>query len=369
MPTNALDRILTILNNGSVPCVYTSPTGLCPGTAPLSKREHYLPRALGNFKNDERLRGRICDDCQKRFSKFEDVLMHNSPEAFFRAMVGRVGRKRHKKKNIFYEPTFGISPLTVKAKLPNDEFELLWEVVAEFQMQPIKQIVLRDSSKKSLQIPFTPGMLTPEKIHAQVKGEGLGYIDTVMYMSHDRADLEEMENLCADFAKSGKTVEKGLPQVNDQVEGQMLAAISTPYLQAIAKIGFHYVLQYFNRYTGFEREFDGIKRFIYSGEGNPRAFVQTTSEQFILEFRRGLHLRFWAHLLTAQSDYQTIESRIQFFAGPKVLPLVWRILIGRDPARIDYRELKGNMFRYYDRVIDGYEGERIELTANAKIFY
>jgi hypothetical protein len=84
-----------------MPCVYTLPSGLCDGKAPLNKREHYLPRALGNFRDDERLADRICDACQARFSQVEEVFARNSAEAFFREMVGRVGRKNHKGKNIF----------------------------------------------------------------------------------------------------------------------------------------------------------------------------------------------------------------------------------------------------------------------------
>ncbi len=84
-----------------MPCVYSIPAGLCDGTAPLSKNEHYLPRALGNFRNNEPLVDRICDNCQRVCSQLEEVFAHNSPEAFFREMVGRVGRKKHKKKASF----------------------------------------------------------------------------------------------------------------------------------------------------------------------------------------------------------------------------------------------------------------------------
>jgi hypothetical protein len=46
--------------------------------------------ALGNFKDNEPLVDRICDGCQGVCSKLEDVLAHNSPEAFFREMIGRL---------------------------------------------------------------------------------------------------------------------------------------------------------------------------------------------------------------------------------------------------------------------------------------
>jgi len=100
-----------------MPCVYTTPEGICYGKAPLSPNEHYLPRALGNFQNDERLVDRICGNCQSACSKLEDVFAHNSPEAFFREMIGRVGRKNHRGKNIFYEPTHGIPPLAILGRM------------------------------------------------------------------------------------------------------------------------------------------------------------------------------------------------------------------------------------------------------------
>ena len=61
-----------------MPCVYTTPAGLCDGTAPLSANEHYLPRALGNFQGDERLANRICNTCQQVCSRLEDVFAHNT---------------------------------------------------------------------------------------------------------------------------------------------------------------------------------------------------------------------------------------------------------------------------------------------------
>src|SRR5260370_17532073 len=108
-----------------MPCVYTTPAGLCDGTQPLSKNEHYFSRALGNFKDNEPLVDRICDGCQKICSQLEDVLAHNSPEAFFREMIGRVGRTRHNRKNIFYDPTFRTPPPATSPKLPPHTSPLL----------------------------------------------------------------------------------------------------------------------------------------------------------------------------------------------------------------------------------------------------
>jgi hypothetical protein len=42
-------------------CIYTSPAGMCDGTSTLSKNEHHLPRARGNFGGYEPLAKHICD--------------------------------------------------------------------------------------------------------------------------------------------------------------------------------------------------------------------------------------------------------------------------------------------------------------------
>jgi hypothetical protein len=77
-------------------CIYTQPLGLCDGSQPLHPKEHYLPAALGNFRDDVRLRNYICTRCQQNFSSLEDVFIHHGPEAFFRNMIGVSGRKRHR---------------------------------------------------------------------------------------------------------------------------------------------------------------------------------------------------------------------------------------------------------------------------------
>jgi hypothetical protein len=48
-------------------CIYTQPTGLCPGSSKLND-EHYLPRGLGNFRDYSPLKDTICEDCNSRFS-------------------------------------------------------------------------------------------------------------------------------------------------------------------------------------------------------------------------------------------------------------------------------------------------------------
>jgi hypothetical protein len=58
-PFEALALVLGLLVvwGGSRDCA----KGLCDGTSALSKNEHYLPRARGNFRGYEPLANHICD--------------------------------------------------------------------------------------------------------------------------------------------------------------------------------------------------------------------------------------------------------------------------------------------------------------------
>lgn len=349
-----------------MPCVYTTPAGLCDGKAPLSPNEHYLPRALGNFQDNEPLVDRICDGCQKVCSQLEDVFAHNSPEAFFREMIGRVGRTNRKGKNIFYEPTFGIPPLAIWGKHPGHDFEILWELVrdpanpTEHKCTPLSQLVFISKEGKTLSLPFRPGRWTPERIREILKEKGVAG-DHIVAVGNNDEEQAEMTALTDALAPAGK--ERGVAPLMHGVEidGEMKAEISEKYVRAIAKIGFHFFLKYFPTFSGFEPELDDIKSFIYEGKST-REVVRRVDEPFLKDLQqRGARLNKWCHLLSAESDEKGIEARIQFFAGPEVLPLVWSIVISTDPSK--HVQSTGYAFVYFDDVTEEYQGQRTELIA------
>ncbi len=349
-----------------MPCVYTTPAGLCKGEAALSANEHYLPRALGNFQNDERLVDRICDDCQRVCSQLEDVFAHNSPEAFFREMVGRVGRKNHKGKNIFYESTFGIPPLAMLGKHPGHDFEILWEFVPDpgkpgkHGCAPMSQLVFISKDGKTLRLPFQRGKWTVERIREILKQSGVTG-EQIIAVGNNDEEHAEMKVLTDVLAPAGKEQDVA-PLVNGaEIAGEMKAEISEKYIRAIAKVGFHFFLKYFPNFSGLEPEFEDIKQFIYHGKAN-RQVVRRMDEPFLRDLQQqGARLNKWCHLLSAQSDEQGIESRLQFFAGPEVQPLVWSIVISTKPSK--HVQSTGYAFVYFDDVTDEFQGARAELIA------
>ena len=350
-----------------MPCVYTTPKGLCDGKAPLSKNEHYLPRALGNFKDNEPLVDRICDNCQRVCSKLEDVLAHNSSEAFFREMVGRVGRKRHKAKSIFYEPTHGIPPLGILGKLTGHEVEILWELVADPKnpgtrtCAPMSQFVFVSKDGGSiLRLPFRTGKWTAERIRVIAKAQGVTG-EQILAISNTSEEFAEMKALTDVLAPDGTERDVAPLMAGAEMVGEMRAPISKEYLRAVAKVGFHYFLKYIPHFTGLEPEFDDIKQYIYEGIGD-RPFVRPVDEPFLRDLQQeGARLNKWAHLLSAQSSESGIEARIQFFAGPEVNPIVWSIVFDRKPSK--HVQATGHVFMYFDEAKDGYDGVRGGLIA------
>ncbi len=349
-------------NSDAGRCIYTTPSGLCDGSQPLHPKEHYLPTALGNFRNDVRLRSYICTRCQQNFSLLEDVFIHHGPEAFFRHMLGVKGRKAHRKKDIFSERTAGMPPLTVIAQQPGEDYTVLWEMDGLSEGRQIKQLVFRDEKDTDIHVPFRPGRLAKdlERFRSEHKGKSLRLITYV----HDTANVEEekeIELVCSDFLE-GKRSELRIPQ-GGNIEAEMRAAVSLPYLRAIAKIGFHSMLAHFP-FTGLEPQFDGIKRFIFTGHDHER-FVQSMREPFVEELKNPVAvLKRWSHLLSAQFDYDNAEARMQFFAGPRLQPLVWRVLLGANPSRVVGTLGKAFKYEYFDaRDKEGYAGEMTPLES------
>jgi len=348
-----------------MPCVYTTPSGLCDGSSPLSKNEHYLPRALGNFRGYEPLVNRICDSCQQRFSQVEVVFARNSAEAFFREMVGRVGRKNNRGKNIFYEPTMGIPPLTVLGKAPGHNFEILWQPVNEQGCQPMSQLVFIADDGTALQLPFRRGITTLEGIRTTLRAKGFeGH--QIVAISNSDEEAEEMKAVTDELAPEGKAADLAPVKEGDKVDGEMKAVISSEYLRAIAKIAFHFVLKFFTQFSGLEPEFDDVKRFIYLGEAN-RKIVEPSFHPFVRELQQGGRMKRWGHLLSAECSERGIEARMQFFAGPAVHPIVWQIHVGKNPARLVYHQSVGFGYLYFEDVGGEHHGEIVDLTPVERI--
>ena len=118
-----------------------------------------------------------------------------------------------------------------------------------------------------------------------------------------------------------------------QIQLVVNASAAAPYFRAVAKIAFHYTLKMFPELTGHEREFDGIKDFIWNG-GEISRFAQQRKDQFVGNFRRGMRPTKWMHILAVERGGGVITCYVQLFVGPRSLPPPYTVSIGRDPSAI-----------------------------------
>jgi len=276
-------------------------------------------------------------------------------------MVGQVGRKRQKRKNIFYEPTFSIPPLTIMATPPGSQIPHLWEMVDAERCTLLKQIIIVDSEKQTAHIPFRTGALNRAVVDSTIKRQKLNRVTQVITLG-DPEEQREMEEITKHLITQSKIEDQPLG-IEDglQIEGQMLAPVSEAYLRALAKIGFHFFLQHFRSVSGREAEFDPIKRFIYSGAGTASAFVRPCEHEILVGLGKTLMLKQWSHLLCFDCDEHGIRSRIQFFAGPKVVPIVWEVEIGQNPSKKHGQHGLGVAYAYYPRLEGEYHGQKVPL--------
>jgi hypothetical protein len=343
-------------------CVYTSPAGLCSGQSPLHPNEHYLPAGLGNFKDDIHLKNFICCECQKRFGKYESVFLQNSPEAFFRRILGYKGRSDHPSKDIFVDPTHGIAPLTVKAPHPAFGHDVLFSMISQDNAVPLNQVVFKKGDGSLEYQPIRSGKLSQDLNRFGEEWKGWDLICCIS----GPADEEEVQRVAGPQLSKMQDVPLGV-QSDAELTGRMQVQITLPYKQAISKIAFHFVLARFH-FTGFEPEFDELKRFIYHGTGN--CPLRTSGHPLLPAMAPDeARLRLWSHILTAEFNGAQFISRMQLFAGRRLKPPVLKVDLGRNPSRILSEMSQGFRFFYYLKRDDsGYAGAIEQLRLGPKIY-
>jgi hypothetical protein len=269
--------------------------------------------------------------------------------------------RSHKSKNIFVEPTQGLSPLTVKGVYPGMPHELLWEMKSEGEASLLDQLVFKKVDGTLQHVPIRDGKLAQDLARFGDELKSWQLVACIAKEGHE----PELQALVGPALAGMATRPADSPETL-QLEGQAKAQITLPYVQAVSKIAFHFVLAHFH-FTGFESEFDDLKRFIYSGKGtNPARMVEDVLlPQLVPEQARLIQ---WSHILTAEFNRDGFFSRMQFFAGPRLKPYVWRVHLGANPSRVLLEMALGRHFFYYDQPDpSGYTGGIEELKLGPKM--
>jgi hypothetical protein len=318
--------------------------------------EDYLPRCMGKFRNFERLFNKICPECNNIIGLLDEQFCRCSPEAFFRIINGIKGRKHHRKVNPFYRGSAGGSPIIVETKHPTLNCTIFCEVEEGRNFFPARQIIFLDRYGNYHAIIITERIKKAEHLLSELKDKNL--VDAEFVECWFAPGEEEwIERLCKHFnVKIDYTQSK---QYGDIGERELVATftVNNNYFRAVAKIAFHYFLKYFIQFTGYEKEFDGIKQFIFSG-GDAGKWVLQKDGSFIVGLEDGISTDKYGHLLAIDKNEKDIRAKIHFFVGPGIKPhRYYEIVIGKNPERIIYNQGIGHQFVYFDKPDeDNYDG-------------
>ena len=318
-------------------CIY------CPKGAPTSN-EHWLPRCLGKFSGYEQLRNRVCSECNNRFSVLEEQFCRSGPEAVFREFLGVEGRKHPNRPSPFLRGSAGASPIVLKAPLPDEGLEILWEVNRGTEtIRELRQVVLIGTDGESHIIPIPDGM-TREEFDLSIKDLPIAAASPV-HVFADEDEIEWVESLLSD---RGGRIEWHGAKPSSTRGATFTVEVTNRYFRAIAKIGFHYFLKFTDLFTGAEPCFSGLRTFITQG-GDVEEFVRQESTPFVSQLRDGMRPKTCCHLLASESDYHFLRVRLHFFVCPAHLPPPYVVRLGRNPSRIVHSINTIHTAMYYPR--------------------
>jgi len=332
--------------------------------------EHYLPEGLGRFRGYETLKNRICKKCQTKCSQLEGQLLRNSPEAFFRKLVGKLGKKHHKKIEIFYRRNADTDPIRIIATYPGEEYPVLWEPnEGEMTLREMRQIVVLDDSGNYCPIPISDSIRTSEDIKPLLEVFNGRKLKVVAVFA-DPSEYERMEIILSMIDSKLKiSWPEKAPKGGQRIDFIAASRLTDKYYRAIAKIGFHYFIKMSEQFTGHEDMFNPIKNFIMDG-GDWRSCVYSHEGNLVFDVNRRVRPKNFLHLLVAEKTYMTIQARMQLFLGTNVQPPIYTVQLARNPERVwSPDKAWGHSYVYFDnKDSEGYDGAMESLTTVNKAF-
>ncbi len=349
----------------------------------LSIRNTGFRGALGSFGASKSLKEGSARDCNHLFGKLEDVFLHSGPEALFPEITGgNLGRKSHRRRgkhDIFARGAYKHPPVQVIGEDPDAKRDIMWEVGPNSEAKPLRQIVLIGplGEVELIRLGGEPGNFlahVPELLKQRYEA---GFKVERFYGDSEQ-DRHQIDRLRSEiFGRQPVDFQAGEP--GQVIRARSAFLLSPTYFRAIAKIGFHAFLFFYPHLTGFEPEFDAIKRFIYKGQ-EPNRYVWASPDPIV----RTADLTAPAHIIACDWNQHSLETRVQLFAGlesgmqvvaaaqggaqitTRQGELVQVVLLGPNPSRLVFEDRRGALFTYFKEPEGGCHGEVTELRGAGK---
>ena len=151
----------------------------------------------------------------------------------------------------------------------------------------------------------------------------------------------------------------GLDSTSQLRELVLESGITTAYLRAICKVGFHYLLWALPAAcTGRESEFAAIRSFIRDGTGDNRQFVRLVTTQFLPQLETGVGPTRPSHFLLARMSQPGIVAFVQFFVGSDDRPPPWSVRLST-AAHSEADATACHQLAYFEQRTEGFDGELI----------
>ncbi|MHB8880380.1 MAG: hypothetical protein ACYC69_02600 [Thermodesulfovibrionales bacterium] len=334
--------------------------------------EHAIPACLGmdDIRNFELLKDKLCRDCNSRIGALEEQFCRCSPEGFMRRVVGIKGRKHHAKTNPFYQRSSGTGPMEAETEHPSLDCMLLCEFKEGTKdFFPARQIIVRDKDGGHHPILITERIRSSEDFIKVLEDKGLPGAVPVEFHSNPE-EHEWLSGICKGLPNFSEFTELTPVQPQSDKEVRVTIFTTEKYFRAIAKIAFHHFLQHFPQFSGAEKEFDGIRKFIMEG-GKRSDWVTMIPGSFIYDLKDPhIFINKYVHVIATEKNYMNIVSKMLFFDGPeRKPPSYFLVKIGRNPERIICPQRVGHQIVYFEQKDkDGFIGIMQEMKSISQSF-
>lgn len=342
-----------------LPCIY------CPNRV-ATAREHWIPRAFGNFRGYTPLLNRLCEPCNKALGhELDEVLARTGPTAFRREALGIRGRKKHTRVNPFhYHAMSAEPPNTLLMDREDGAGHLLGEVHGPGVARPMRQLLVEKAGRRMC-VPF-PSAWTAEHLREALKSRDLqdsALLEVYVEPGEDPQSVSLRTLLSVVFGKFD-AMGYGYAGTGTQSRStvRLKSLVGSAYARALAKVAFHYTLWAVPAITGHEPAFGPLKRFIRWGAGEPQHFVQMLATQMMRDLNRAQLLTTPHHLLTAYLHDAGVATAVRFFVDAEhpLPPSLCELAKGKVySTREDV--LSGHLITYWESPRDGYDGEINEV--------
>jgi hypothetical protein len=253
-----------------------------------------------------------------------------------------------------------------------DMGDIRWESNPDrpFAIQPMLQVIFVTPDGERLCIPISKEIRAPQEFDNYLAQFGCGVFGNARLVEALIAseDIKWFREIARHYfrGQEPRISPRAIP-IGGEVSTVSTITLSPLIYRAIAKIGFHFLLEYGPSFTGFEPQFDTLKGFIIAGSGEHDEFLSKTNEPKSFRYRRNEKGR-WMHVFGLLFDGLRLTVDIAFFVGTMNPTIFWEMVVDGFEGFERFHSVYA--YAYWDRSkpvpTGGCNGELIPLGVSSR---